>query len=93
MQIAKEGRTMADIINTDTYFLPRKNPTDNMGYIVIFEGYVLSRLSLNDFLHIRAKAALITIPADKAMPGIGTAFTSLKQGTNGTFLPHRRIFR
>jgi hypothetical protein len=44
-------------------------------------------------LHIRAKAALITIPADKAMPGIGTVFTSLEQSANGTFLPHRRIFR
>ena len=54
---------------------------------------VLSRLFLIDFLHICAKAALITIPADKAMPGIGTAFTSLEQSTNGTFLPHRRIFR
>jgi hypothetical protein len=54
---------------------------------------VLSRLFLIDFLHICAKAALITIPADKAMPGIGTAFTLLEQRTNGTFLPHGRIFQ
>jgi hypothetical protein len=61
--------------------------------ILKFSHIVLSRLFLIDFLHICAKAALITIPADKAMPGIGTAFTSLEQSTNGTFLPHRRIFR